>query len=421
MLESILIKRFKSLEDTGPIALTPFTVLFGPNAAGKSNSLDAVQLLSRLASEKTLADAFAGPIRGSALEAFTLPPQGLAGLLSSERSPTFQFESEFSTLDSRFRYLVEVGINTSSGTLSVENEYLATLSPKTGQPKGEPSIECVESQIKIRRKDKPGRPRTEKVGLGYTQLSDRRFSGPYYRAIEKARDELASWRTYYLDPRMAMRAPQAPQEVTDIGPLGEHLAPFLYRLREEHPKIFQGVRRTIRTLVPSVEDVSVELDKKRGVLDVEIRQNGTPFSSRVVSEGTLRILALACIAHNPWGGTLVAFEEPENGVHPRRIELIAQMLISLATDPKRAKQVVVTTHSPVFCGAVIKAARAQLGESQRSKISMYRVIREGQLTRLHNFDPAGPLFDDLSVARDLTAPSEDGIFEGLMLRGLLDE
>lgn len=46
MLTSLTIKRFKSLTDVERVTLRPLTVLFGPNAAGKSNFLDAVQLLS---------------------------------------------------------------------------------------------------------------------------------------------------------------------------------------------------------------------------------------------------------------------------------------------------------------------------------------------------------------------------------------
>src|SRR5207247_4910078 len=103
-------------------------------------------------------------------------------------------------------------------------------------------------------------------------------------------------------------------------------------------------------------DLTVDLDKRRGTLDVQIRQGGTDFSSRIISEGTLRVLALCAIAVNPWGGSLLAFEEPENGVHPRRLELIVQLLTSLALE--RGRQVVVTTHSPLFCDSVLKGARS---------------------------------------------------------------
>lgn len=58
MLTSIRVQRFKSLVDTGDIEIAPLTVLFGPNAAGRSNFLDAIQVMSKLASERTLKDLF---------------------------------------------------------------------------------------------------------------------------------------------------------------------------------------------------------------------------------------------------------------------------------------------------------------------------------------------------------------------------
>ena len=48
MLKRVHIKGYKSLSDV-EVRLSPLTLLFGPNAAGKSNFLDALQLLSKLA------------------------------------------------------------------------------------------------------------------------------------------------------------------------------------------------------------------------------------------------------------------------------------------------------------------------------------------------------------------------------------
>jgi predicted ATPase len=414
MLTRIRVQRFKSLVDTGPIEIAPLTVLFGPNAAGKSNFLDAVQVLSRLASERTLKDAFSEPVRGQPLEAFTFPSSGLPGLLEMPK-PTCAFAADLVSGDFALRYSAEIGIHPKSGTLSVEDERLVRLN-RHGEERESPRIERAEEQLRIRRRSKPGRPHTEKVGLSFTQLSDRRFGGNEYRVIEKARDELSSWRTYYLDPRVAMRAPRSPQEVDDIGPLGEYVAPYLYRLHSEEPKVFQAVKRTLRTLIRSVDDLSVDLDPKRGVLDVEVKQGGTAFSSRIISEGTLRVLALACVATNPWGGSLVAFEEPENGVHPRRIELIADMLVAMATQSPQTRQVVITTHSPIFCGAVLKYTR-----QRTDQIALYNVTRDGNATRLTRFRPTGPLFLDKEIREGLSATSDDAaVFEGIVLRGLLD-
>ncbi len=114
------------------------------------------------------------------------------------------------------------------------------------------------------------------------------------------------------------------------------------------------------------------------------------YSSRVVSEGTLRVLALCAIAVSPWGGSLLTFEEPENGVHPRRLELIARLLISVASDTDR--QVIVTTHSPLFCDAVLKHA-----SSFRKDIGLFNVRRVGNATTIEPFDVSGPLLKDREI------------------------
>jgi predicted ATPase len=236
-----------------------------------------------------------------------------------------------------------------------------------------------------------------------------------YQWIERARKELSAFRAYYLDPRVAMRQAAPPKEVTDIGPLGENLAPFLYRLRssEEHKRYFDAVVRTLRSIIPSVESLAVDLDEKRGTLDIQIVQGGVTFSSRIVSEGTLRVLALAALAANPWPGSLVAFEEPENGVHPRRLELVARLLGSLAIE--QGLQVIVTTHSPLFCQQILAIQR-----EQPKKVALLALRQEGGKTQCFPFEPRGPLFEDHEVRAALTSQQEDGWFEGLVLRGLVD-
>ena len=411
MLKTLKVRGFKSLDDV-TLAFPRLTVLFGPNASGKSNILDAVQALSRFATSRTLADALAEPIRGYPVEAFSFPAGGLAELLSG--SPrNFDLEAHLEVGQDPFKYRVSVEIEPLSAALSVIDEYLARLNKKSNEPAGVPAIEVVEGRIRLRRKSS-GKPRFESLKQNFTMLSDLRLGEPEYKAIGLTRAELSAWRTYYLDPRVSMRVAQPPAEVRDIGVLGADIAPFLYRLRAERPKYFEAVRRTLSSIIPSVENLVVDLDKRRGTLDILVRQDGTEFSSRIVSEGTLRVLALCAIAANPWGGTLLAFEEPENGVHPRRIELIAQLLFSLAQTGD--KQVIVTTHSPLLCDAVLRLERASPGVS-----SLLNVKRKASKTVVEPFLLTGPLFDDSEIQKALTAATEDGLFESILLRGFLDE
>ena len=410
MLKKLAIRGFKSLADTS-VAFPRLAVLFGPNAAGKSNLLDAIQALSRIGTLRTLSDALAEPIRGYPIEAFSFPAGGLQELLGLPRA-SFSLEADLTAGKDSYRYRIEVAIEPGSGRLSVADEYLAQLGAK-GAPRGNAAVEKMGPNLHIRRKSKPAHPRQEPLGLNHAIVSDPRLAGVEYRALERTRQELSGWRTYYLDPRVAMRAARPPSDVQDIGVLGGAIAPFLYRLRGEYPKHFQAIARTLRSLVPSVEDLTVDLDERRGTLDILVRQSGVDYSSRIVSEGTLRVLALCAIAVNPWGGSLLAFEEPENGVHPRRLELIAQLLVSLALEQDR--QVVVTTHSPVFCDAVLKSAR-----SRPTEIGLFNVQRVGAATAVRPFDVTGPLFKDHEIATALTTGTEDGLFESLVLRGLLD-
>ena len=412
MLRRLKVSGFKSIREA-QVELPPLTVLFGPNAAGKSNFLDAVQALSRLGTERTLSDAMADPIRGHPIEAFAFPSGGLTSLLDCQQC-SYALEADLEVAKQRFRYRVEVAIHPGSGSLSLRDEYLTALTA-AGEPKGSASIEKVEGQLRIRRKGKASHPRQEPLGQNHTILSDPRLAGSMFRDVECCRGELVGWRVYYLDPRVAMRSARPPAEVSDIGVLGEHVAPFLYRLKAERSREFIAIKRALRAIVPGMEDLDVDLDKRRGTLDILVRQDGTDFSSRILSEGTLRVLALCCVAVNPWGGSLIAFEEPENGVHPRRVELAARLLVSLALERQRPCQVIVTSHSPLFCATVLKSAEPHPGG-----IALLNVRQGRSGTCFEPLDPKGPLFTDQQLREGLADSLEDAPFAALELRGLLD-
>jgi len=420
VLRRFRVQGFKSLLDV-ELELAPLVVLMGPNAAGKSNLLEALLLLSRLAMEQTLSAALSPPLRGYPLEAFSLPPGGLEGLLQVDQTElSLEAEVQPAKVSRKvapepLRYRVAVHIQPKSGTLEVAEEYLVRLK-RDGNPKQKPRIEVAGDHLLVRQLGEPGQPRHEPLGLNHTLVSNRQFSGEHrYPDFDRVREELSAWQTYYLDPRIAMREPQPPREVSDIGPRGEWIAPFLYRLKESeaHRKYFHAIGRALKSAIPTIEDLDVDLDPRRGTLDIVIRQDGTPYSSRVVSEGTLRVLALCCLAGNPWPGELIAFEEPENGVHPRRIEVIADLLASMAEQGR--SQVVVTTHSPTLITAMWRRAK-----KAPRKIKMFRCFQEGRATRVKPFDVAGPLFEDAEIRASLTSPEDADLVEAALLRGWLD-
>jgi len=412
MLTRLHVKGFKSLTDLS-IKFPRLTVLFGPNASGKSNIIEAAQLLSRIATARTLADAFDESIRGYPLEVFTFPHGGLSKLLKQDAA-SLRLESDLRAETENLTYRIEVQIQPGSGALSVQDEYLTRLTA-AGAPRSEAArIERVGDKLHVRRKNRQGHPWQEEVGQNHSCLSELRYSGSQYATLDRCRSEFEAWRVYYLDPRVSMRAARPPADVRDIGVLGEDIAPFLYRLAGEAPDRFAAVKRTLSAVIPSVQDMQVDLDDKRGTLDILITQDGCTYPSRIISEGTLRVLALCAISLNPWAKGLVAFEEPENGVHPRRLELIAQLLVSLALE--QGRQVIVTSHSALFCSAILRLTRERRDDAQ-----LLAVRREGAGTRVAPITYPDGLFEDQELQNGLTSPTEDGLFEAMLLRGWLDE
>lgn len=412
MLQSFQADGFKSLSGID-LEMTRLSLVIGPNAAGKSNLLDAIQLFSRMGTQRTLQDAFDGPIRGRTHEAFSLPDGGVRALFEeSHVSLTLGAVLDLAS-KRRVKYFVEVELEPTSGRLSVRDEYLAELS-KNGEIKGLPRIEVAEDRerLLLRQTGRQGRPAEPDLGANYTQVSDERHSGNKYPLLEQTRAALRGWRTYYFDPAGDMRAATPARDATDIGPNGRYLAPALYVLQERDPRRFKAVVRAVRSIVPSVDALTVRQDNTSGDLDVEVTQRGRVFSTRVISEGTLRIIALCVLAATAGRNDLIALEEPENGVHPARLERVAAMFARLAARPD-GPQVILTTHSAAFAAELLASARGHV------EVKLFGVTMRGGASQLRALPDPG-LFDHEELAPLVEDSSETARLTEMMRRGWLD-
>lgn len=417
MLHRLTVRGFKSLRNVD-VSLRRLVVVFGPNATGKSNLLEALVLLSRLVRERTLGEAFESGVRGYPNEAFTLGPGGLAAFHDQD-SASLRLGVQVGTENvPSLQYVVEVGIRPKTGELSLQDELLQELK-KDGHRKGQPIISKTEdgSRIRVRRREKQSHPFEEPPGFHYTLASNLQYSGNNYSKLDELRAEVRAWQAVYLDPREAMRRPEPPRDVESIGDRGQWLIPFLHRLQEEarHAASFRAIVRATRAVIPSIEDVRVDLVRSRGELELQVLQSGGWLSGRVVSEGTLRVLALCAMAANPFEHRLLAFEEPENGVHPRRIENITGVLISASKAPR---QVIVTTHSPQVVGEVVRRVRS--GDVDAGDVQLLAAYSGPEGSAFRSFDPAGPLFENQEVQQALQSQDDGDRLEAMLRRGWLD-
>ncbi|HOE12871.1 MAG TPA: AAA family ATPase [bacterium] len=381
MLKRIRIQGYKSIRDLD-IKLTGLSVLFGPNASGKSNLLDALQLLSRIATSRTLKEAFEPPYRGKPLESFAFGPEGIRGLLDQE-APSFTLEADIelspATIDSvnrriremnpskangvgkaktsasrpasfvreKFlRYRISVEILPKSGVLRVADEYLAALNTQ-GEPtrKRLPFLERDTEKDRLHlRFEGQAHPTYYDRYLDHSILSMPHYP-PHYPHLVAMQRELASWLFFYFEPRERMRAKNPVKEVRHIGLMGEDLASFLNTLKSLNPRQFNAVEKALRMVIPEVTGIEVKVSDL-GEVELVLREGDIPIPAGVVSEGTLRVLGLLALEGVKELPALIGFEEPENGIHPRRIQMIAELLKTRSA--RGETQLIVTTHSPIL-------------------------------------------------------------------------
>ena len=95
MIRRLKVTGYKSLKDV-EVRFQPLSIMFGPNAAGKSNLLDALSLISGIVTKKNLKEAFGGQ-RGLPLESFYYGDEGFERLRENDTAEaTFEVDVELS-------------------------------------------------------------------------------------------------------------------------------------------------------------------------------------------------------------------------------------------------------------------------------------------------------------------------------------
>ena len=126
-----------------------------------------------------------------------------------------------------------------------------------------------------------------------------------------------------------------------------NLVSFLDSMRDEFPDVFEKIKKDFTVCLPEIKDIRFkkivideQTSKKIGFAD----KQGHVFWADEVSEGTLYFLALLAIIHQPSPPELLLIEEPEKGIHPRRLHEIMHFIFQLID--KKNIQIILTSHSP---------------------------------------------------------------------------
>ena len=321
-LNKISLEGYKSIRQCRDLKLENLNVLIGANGSGKSNFLSFLKLLNF-------------EMIG-ALQEFIGRSGGAGSLLHFGAKVTPQITAELEMIfESRpFSYRMTLA-DTPPDTLRFTEESVQDFIPGVGFP---------DRQIALI----PGV--FAHLGAGHPEsalLSPERARNTIQQCFKNT---LSGFRLYHFHDTSDQSYLRKRSDVQDNRYLyadGRNLASYLRLLREKEPECYQRVVETVHLVFPFFKDFVLEPDKGGGnYLMLRWRAVGSAeyeFGPHQVSDGTLRFIALATLLLQPhdWLPPLITIDEPELGLHPYAIKILA----SLLQDAANFTQIIVGTQS----------------------------------------------------------------------------
>jgi len=127
-----------------------------------------------------------------------------------------------------------------------------------------------------------------------------------------------------------------------------NIAPFLLELKEDEPGSYELIRDTVRLIAPFFDDFLLRPQTKGGNEQVRLEwnQKGSdfPFQPNQLSDGTIRFICLTTSLLQPDPPATVVIDEPELGLHPYAISMLADLIRSAS----ERTQVIISTQSPTL-------------------------------------------------------------------------
>lgn len=171
----------------------------------------------------------------------------------------------------------------------------------------------------------------------------------------------------------------------DLGDHGEGVATLLDALLRRDRGRFDRIVAKLRELIPGLEDIRIGTPSP-GTRSLElIVEGGLTIQADRASTGLKMMLFFVALAYHPSPPDLVLLEEPENGVHPKRLREIVRLLRSITVGELggHPAQVVLTTHSPYLLDS-IDPVQDQILVFQREADGR-RTVEAADRTRLQTF------------------------------------
>ena len=317
-LDRFTVRGFKSIRALDDFTLGGLNVLIGPNGAGKSNFLSVFEMLQKLSTER--------------LQLFTKGEGGPDALLFGGRRRTSSLSVTLSFDGGRYQY--GFSLEPVAGAVAFASEWLLPGVAAFLTDTAPGTMPTVDGGTTWR----GGHEEARLADLGHGEFAS------------CVLPDMQRWRVFHFQDvsRVAeVRLASAVRDNLKLKPDAGNLAPLIRRIHKDHPEHYRRIVETVRLAAPFFGDFIHREDKDTGEnMELEWCQTDDPDSVLgpfQLSDGTLRFICLATLLLQPpdFQSSLILIDEPELGLHPAALTLLAEMLQHASDE----RQVVVSTQS----------------------------------------------------------------------------
>lgn len=310
IIKSITIKGWKSIRDL-TIPLTKLNVLIGSNGVGKSNFIEVF--------------AFIRAIYEQDLQGYILRKGGADRLLYFGKKTT---QTIIVSLDFTYPDAPAEPINTYEVVLGVAQDELYIKKTETtfyNQAGAYPNI--------------------QERNVRESSIQERLYGQLFW--INQYLQQYAIYHFHDTSDTSPIKGLQAVDDHRQLRSDGGNVAAFLYHLQQQHPRYFKRIQKTIQSIAPFFQRFRLQPHAaNQQQIKLEWQEKGNYegyFDAYSLSDGTLRFICLVTLLLQPTPPEIIIIDEPELGLHPLAIEVLAELLQRLGEDDRT--QVIISTQS----------------------------------------------------------------------------
>lgn len=313
-IDRIHIKNFKSIRDSGDIAIQPINVLIGPNGVGKTNFIQFFKLLNSIYKQRLK---------------FYVAENG--------------YEDRILYFGRKYSRFLEGSIVFKPETGNTNNRYDFRLVPQTQgsgfyfeQDSGGYNLFCNGYN-----------ENWDYLSLGGEGKTESELGNHGSPRADYLRNHFEDFKVFHFHDTSSGSPLKQANKTRDYNYLkedGSNLAAFLFRIQHTHPQHFQIIEHTIRSIAPFFEQFDLKPDAMNPeTIFLNWLEKGSDdyFNAHNLSDGTLRFIALTTLLLQPEVPKTIIIDEPELGLHPFAIQKLGALIKSTSVK----SQIIISTQS----------------------------------------------------------------------------